>query len=76
MPQIVDRLPDKDDETFKFPKSYVCNLIYTCVGDDFKSWVKQQIIDRNEKVAKDQNLNIDVDRDIAEAFHRSNAVST
>ena len=31
---------------------------------------------RNEKFDLDQKLNIDVDKDIAEAFHNSNAVST
>ena len=71
----MDKLPEKDSETFKFPKSYVCNICYTVLGEDFKEWIKAQINDRNEKVAKDQNLNIEIDKDIAAAFYKSNAVS-
>ena len=57
----MEKLPDKDDETFKFPKAYVCNICYTVIGDDFKSWIKDQINQRNAKVAKDQNLLINMD---------------
>jgi len=50
-PEVVSKIPDKDDEIKKFPKSYLCDLIYTVVGSPFKDWVKEQITDRNEKVA-------------------------
>ena len=49
----MDKLPEKDSETFKFPKSYVCNICYTVLKNLFKEWIKEQINDRNEKVAKD-----------------------
>jgi len=68
-------LPDKLVEAKKFPKPYLCNLIYTLVGDDFKQWVKTQINTRNERVAVEANLNIEMDPAIAAAFNNSTAVS-
>ena len=41
VPAIMSRLPEKDGETFKFPKSYVCNICYTVIGDTFKDWIKE-----------------------------------
>ena len=39
-PDVMNKLPDKEDEIKKFPKSYLCDLIYTIVGKDFKDWVR------------------------------------
>ena len=71
----MDKLPTKDAETFKFPKAYICNICYTVIGEGFKDWIKEQINLRNEKVAKDSNLLITMDKDVAAAFYKSNAVS-
>ena len=30
--EIVNSLPDKDEETLKFKKSYICNLCYSLIG--------------------------------------------
>ena len=38
---IANKLPDKDSETKKFPKKYVCDIIYTTLGEDFKGWIKE-----------------------------------
>lgn len=59
----------------KFPKSYVCNIIYTVFGEQFKDWIHEQIKMRNEKVAVMGNMNINMDPEIAKAFYASNAVS-
>ena len=72
----MDKLPDKDDETFKFPKAYVCNICYTVLGEEIKIWIKEQIEFRNQKVATEGNMLIKMDSEIAQAFHSSNAVST
>ena len=68
-------LPDKDEETAKFTKSYICNLVYTVVGEDFKAWVKEQINSRNEIVATKQKLLVNMDAEIANAFYKSTHVS-
>lgn len=64
----MEKLPDKEDEIKKFPKSYLCDLIYTVVDTPFKEWVKLQITQRNDKVSQDNNLMINMDPQIAEAF--------
>ena len=33
IPEVMVKLPDKDKETAKFCKSYICNIIYTIVGN-------------------------------------------
>ena len=54
-------LPDKDSETRKFPKDYLCDVIYILVGSDFKGWVRSEIDARNHKVTVEGNLNIAMD---------------
>ena len=75
-PDVKQRFPDKDIETIKFGKPYICDVIYTIVGDTFKQWVSAEIDKRNEEVATKGNLNIAVDPEIAKAFHNSTAVSS
>ena len=72
----MQALPNKDAETKKFPKAYLCDLIFTLVGDQFKAWVKREIDTRNQKVMVGGNLNIMMDPQIAAAFANTTAVST
>ena len=37
-------------ETRKMPRAYVCNVIYTLVGDPFKDWVLKSCKDRNDRI--------------------------
>ena len=41
IPEVMSKFPIRDDETKKFTKSYICNIIYTIVGDKFKEWVME-----------------------------------
>ena len=41
IPEVMDKLPDKEKESAKFCKSYLCNLIYTIVGEQFKEWIHE-----------------------------------
>ena len=70
------RLPEKDEETKKFCKSYICNIVYTLVGDQFKLWVMGEIERRNTTIAEKQNLLVHMDPQIAKAFYKSTSVST
>ena len=73
--EVYRYLPDKI-EVRKCPKQWIVNVIYTIVKDDFGQWVKEQIEERNIKVAIEKDLMIDMDPEIAEAFAASTAVST
>ena len=56
VPEIKEKLPEKDAETFKMPKSYICNLCYTVIGNDFKNYVQEMINLRNGKLPKKVTL--------------------
>jgi hypothetical protein len=71
---VVDCLP-VIREIRKMPRSYVCNVIFTCLKDPFQEWVSERCRQRNADIAIDQNLNIELDANIAKAFHASTAVS-
>ena len=52
------------------------NLIYSILGDQFREWVSSRIKVRNEKVAENNDLMIELDPKIAEAFKNSLNISS
>ena len=50
-------------------------MAYSVIGEDFAAWVKQGVELRNQKLASEKNLLIEVDAEIANAFHNSTSVS-
>jgi hypothetical protein len=58
-------------EIFKFPKQFIVNIIASVIGEPFKHWVRERIETRNEKLAVERNINIDIDPVILEAFNKS-----
>ena len=71
---MMKRLPDPKDIP-KLPKQYLVNVVYTIVGLTFNDWVKGRVEDRNNKVAVDKGLLIEVDEEIAIALNSSTAIS-
>ena len=63
-------------EVPRLPKEFLGNLAYTCVGKPFSDWIKSQIEERNQKITTEKLLNIDIDPELAAAFHASTAIST
>jgi hypothetical protein len=51
------------------------NLLATLTGDGFERWVKDQIISRNLKRAREADKFIEVDKDIFEAFNNATSIS-
>ena len=49
----------------KVPRQWLINVTYTILGAPFKGWVQSEIENRNEELAKKQNLLIDMDPEIA-----------
>ena len=72
--EVVDALPIVR-EIRKMPRGYVCNVIYTLIGDPFKKWVTDRCTLRNDKLASDHNTAIHLDPRIAAAFEASGFVS-
>ena len=57
-------------------RARIINVLYTVVGNSFSAWVSTMIAERNEELARKQNLLIDMDPEIADAFTRSANIST
>ncbi len=64
-----------EKELLKIPKQWIVNIAYTLFGDSFSNWVFDQIEARNAKLAKEKNLMINIDPEIAAAWHSSTAVA-
>ena len=47
--KVLDYLPATPKEVLKLPRPYLCNVIYTVLGQQFADWVRQMIQERNEK---------------------------
>lgn len=74
-PQVSNYLPE-DRDMHKVPRQWLINVAYTLVGEAFSDWVKDEIASRNEDLARKQNLLIDMDPEIAKAFHGSVNISS
>ena len=50
--------------------------MHSLAGDEFAQWVNSLVQARNEKLASENNMFIDLDDQVARAFHNSTAVSS
>ena len=72
---VRHHLPD-DRDIAKLPRQWIVNVIYSIVGDDFRRWVSDQIKDRNDHLAEQNDLMIELDSEIAAAFGNSHNISS
>ena len=85
MPKILDflaqyeemhhHMPAETHEIAKLPRGWVINVGATVVGQPFVEWVQQKIAERNAAMAKERNLLIKMNPQLAAAFKASTAVS-
>ena len=68
-------MPDEKD-IHRLPRQYIINVLYTLIGDQLKDFVNIHIKARNDEVAVNRNLIIDMDPEIAQAFQRSVNISS
>ena len=73
-PEVMQSLPIIQREREKLPRAYVANIIYTLIGEPFKQWVEKRVDERHEQRRKDVD-SILMDKEIADQFHASKAVS-
>ena len=74
-PRVNDYLPE-DRDMHKVPRQWLINVVYTILCAPFKAWVQNEIETRNNELAKKQNLLIEMDPEIAKAFHSSVNISS
>ena len=58
-------MPNERHEINKLPRAWVINVGATVVGQPFIDWVSKRIAARNKEMAKDRNLLIKMDPQLA-----------
>ena len=71
----MQALPATMKEVVKMPRAYIANVIHTILQKDFLDWTNERITFRNLKVASDKDMNIKMDKEIADIFKNSTSVS-
>jgi hypothetical protein len=67
--------PDLAKERARLPKQWIVNVLATLTGDGFEIWVKDQVIARNLKRAREADKFIEIDQDIFDAFNKATSIS-
>ena len=63
-------LPDAKEHP-QLPRQWIINVVYTVGGDDFGRWAQRMQDNRNNKMASDHNLLIEMDPMIKKVFDSS-----
>ena len=50
-------------------------MIYTVLGEQFRVWVHEKIVERNLKIQNERDMIISMDPEIAEIFKNSSSIS-
>ena len=66
--EIFTALPIEQAEIENLHRSYIANVIYTIVGDDFKDWVDRKLKQRTKKLTEERDMNITMDPEIYKIF--------
>ena len=74
-PQVDAYLPDPPD-LGKVPKQWLVNVCAAVIGEPFKRWVWDRVVDRNDEMNTKNEVMIAADPVIAERFYASNHVSS
>ena len=53
------------------PREYVINVVYTCIGEEFKTWIKKLIRERNEAAIEKKDQLIEMDPVVAHALQQA-----
>ena len=70
-PEMARYMPEEHCELKKLPRGWVINVGASVVGKPFLDWIKQKISERNAKQARERNLLIKMDPQLAAAFQNS-----
>ena len=69
-PNISAYMPD-DPDLPKTPKQWIINVCAIVIGKPFKTWVKDQVEERNAIMAKKKDVMIEMDTMMAAKFEAS-----
>ena len=74
-PEVEHFLPDAKEHHY-LPRQWLINVVHTVAGDDFAQWAMGQQDARNNRIATDNNLMIEMDPMILKCFQDSKQVSS
>lgn len=75
-PQVMRCFPSVVKEVEKLPRQYIINVMYTILGRQFGDWVDERVNERHDGIIEDNEMYIELDAEVAEAFRNSKAIST
>ena len=73
---VANYFPDEPREVEKLHRDYVSTVIYSIVGEPFKTWVTGMIRIRDAELEKKKDMNVHLDPQIAAILKKSTSVST
>jgi hypothetical protein len=74
-PNVLEYLPI-ERETYRLPRQFLINTIYSVINTPFKKWADTRIEARNNKIRREKNLNVNMTAAAAECFASSNHVTS
>ena len=69
-------LPQERSEIDNLHRTYIANVIYTMVGEDFRNWVDNMMKERTKRITQERDMNIKMDPEIYQIFKNSTSVSS
>ena len=72
---MASYLPD-DKDISRLPRYFIVNLLFTVVGAPIKEFISKRVRERNDEIAENRNLMIEVDAAVAAAFKQSVNISS
>ena len=73
--ELANYLPEERDLD-RLPKQWLSDITFTVMKEPFKNWVSERVKIRNDTIAENRNLIIDLDPAVAEAFKNSINISS
>ena len=74
-PEVRNYFPEKREEIERLPRSFIINVLHSLLGKPFKDNVLKIMEERNQKLINKQQIGLELDDDIREAFLKSTQVS-
>ena len=74
-PEVFNALPREQAEIESLHRTYIANVIYTVVGEDFRDWVNKKMQERTKRIAEERDMNIKMDPEIYQVYKNSTSIS-
>ena len=73
--RLHEYFPEKREEKERLPRSFIINVLFSLVGAPIKERIQKRILERNQRLVEKQNIGLQLDDEVREAFLRSTQVN-